>query len=199
VFRLDAKAGGGGVASRWPVDDVPRAISLNRAHNVLVTCGALGRGRIREFTTRGYLLRDVTLPDDLVTPWHAIQSESGRFIVSHGGHASLVHRVCAISSDARRTHHSHGGESGPDTGRFDVPRHLAVDSDASVFVADIVNRRVTLLSPTLEFVRHVVTPLQLRWWPYRLFLDVRRRRLYVTENDFDDGTYKSGRVVVFSV
>ena len=195
VFRLDAK----GAVARWPVTGGPRAISVNRAHNVLVTCIWSGSGDIKEFTSRGHLLREIVLPADVSIPWHAIQSASGQFIVCHGHSADPVHRVCVISSDGRRVVQSHGGQAGPGDGQYDVPRHLAVDSNESVFVVDVVNRQVTLLLPTLELVRRAVSPAQLRWWPYRLFLDARRRRLYVTENDFDDGNYTSGRVLVFTV
>ena len=195
VHRLDAR----GSIARWPVHDFPRSISVGAAHSAVVTCGFVGRGKVKEFTSRGYLLREIQLPGDVATPWHAIQTDSGQFVVCHGGHADPVHRVCTLSPDGRHVVHSHGGLSGPDTGQYDVPRHLAVDNNESVFVVDIVNRRVTLLSPTLEYVRQVVSPTQLKWSPYRLSLDVRRRRLYVTENDFDDGSYTAGRLLVFSV
>ena len=76
---------------------------------------------------------------------------------------------------------------------------MAVDSNEFVFVADIPGRRVTLLSPTLYYVREVVIPEQLKWLPYRISLDTKRRRLYVTDNEFESGQYKSARVVVFSI
>ena len=112
----------------------------------------------------------------------------------HGGLDDPVHRVCIISADGRHIVHSHGGQRGSDTGQYDIPVHLAVDNNEFVFVADLNNRRVTLLSPTLHYVRQVVSSDKLKWHPVRLYLDVQRRRLYVT-----DGKWTSGRVVVFSV
>jgi len=71
---------------------------------------------------------------------------------------------------------------------------LAVDNNEFVFVADHqYHRRVTLLSPTLDYMRQVVSSHDLKWRPYRLYLDIHRRRLYVADNDL------IGRVVVFSV
>ena len=102
--------------------------------------------------------------------------------------------MCKISSDGRHVVQSHGGQPGSDTGQYDGPIHLAVDDNEFVFVADYRNRRVTLLSPTLEYVRQVVSRDQLKWGPHRQCLDVQRRRLYVAENMFT-----AGRVVVFSV
>ena len=80
-----------------------------------------------------------------------------------------------------------------------MPAHLAVDDNEFVFVADVFNRRVTLLSPTLSYIRQVASSDKLKWRPCRLHLDVQRRRLYVVDTEVKDGKYTAGRVVVFSV
>jgi len=151
----------------------------------------------------------LTLPDDVIRPLHAVQLTSSQFIVCHGGFDDAVHRVCTISADGQETVRAHGGQPGSNTGQYNGPFHLAVDDNEYVFVADFDNCRVTILSPTLDFVRHVVSPDKLNWWtqflghfvsldklkwkPLRLHLDVQRRRLYVAS-----GRY-TGRVVVYSV
>jgi len=147
------------------------------------------------------LLRDVILPDDVTNPMHAIQLTSGQFIVCHGHRYDPVHRVCKISSDGRHIVQSRGGQPGSDTGQYNASVHLAVDGNDFVLVADFGNRRVTLLSPTLEYVRQVVSRDQSIWRSCRLCLDVQRRRLYVADNKWDDDKNKftAGRVVVFSV
>ena len=104
-----------------------------------------------------------------------------------------------MSADGRDIVHSHGGQPGSDTGQYNVPCHLAVDDNEFVFVVDLNNRRVTLLSPTLQYVCQVVSRDQLKWLPERLCLDTERRLLYVAENEWKDGEFTSGRVVVFSV
>jgi len=185
IHRLDVQ----GAATRWAVNDKPRGLSVNAAHNVLVTC--IGVRKIKEFSSHGNLLRELTLPDDVIHPWHTIQTRSGEFIVCHGYHGEAVHRVCKISADGRHIIKSHGGQRGSDIGRYDVPRHLAVDNNEFVFVVDVINRRVTLLSPTLVYIRQVVS---LKGRPDRLYLDIRRRLLYVNDNE-----YLTGRVVVFNV
>jgi len=187
IHRLDLH----GNAERWPVSDKPARLSVNANHNLIVTCRDFGK--IKEFSPRGELLRDVILPDDVTNPQHAIQLTSGQFIVCHGDSDDRVHRVCKISSDGRHVVQSHGGHRGSDTGQYDEPVHLAVDDNEFVFVVDC-NRRVTLLSPTLEYVRQVVSRDQLKCWPFRQCLDVQRRRLYVADYKFT-----AGRVVVFSV
>ena len=160
--------------------------------------------KIKEFSSHGDSLRELTLPDDVIWPQNAIQTRSGQFIVWHGGADDPVHRVCMISADGRHIIHSQGGHSGSDTGQYQVPFHLAVDDNELVFVADCVNRRVTLLSPTLEYVGQVVSRDQLKWgYPVRLCLDTQRRHLYVAvaehERNAEQRVFTSGRVAVFSV
>jgi len=193
VHRLDVQ----GAVTRWAVNDSPVGLSVNAAHNGLVTC--LTVRKIKEFSSHGDLLRELTLPDDVITPWHAIQTRSGQFIVCHGGAADPVHRVCMISADGRHIVHSHGGQSGSGTDQYDVPGHLAVDDNEFVFVADRLNRRVTLLSPTLEYVRQVVSRDQLKGEPWCLYLDTRQRLLYVAGNEYEEGKWRGGHAAVFSV
>ena len=163
---------------------------------MIVTCVAR---KVKEFSSRGVLMRTLTLSDDVINPMHTLQTRSGQFIVCHGARDDPVHRVCMVSADGRHIVHSHGGQRGSDTGQYNVPFHLAVDDNEFVFVVDLNNRRVTLLSPTLEYVRQLVSPDQLKWYPVRLYLHQQQRLLYVIENEWKDLKWISGRVVVFSV
>jgi len=190
-----------GNATKWPVSDKPHELSVNAAHNVLVTCHLVRK--IKEFSPRGDLLRDVTLPDDVINPFHAIQLTSGQFIVCHGSNlrGDPVHRVCTVSADGREIVRSHGGQPGSDTGHCNGPTYLAVDNNEFVFVADERNKRVKLLSPTLNYVRQVVSRDQVKWRPANLCLDVQKRRLYVGDDQYSHEVhgYTTGRVVVFSI
>jgi len=197
TLTLARKLGLQRTATQWPVNDKPRRLSVNKSHNVLVTCPVVRK--IKEFSSDGNLLRELTLPDDVITLWHAIQLANGEFIVCHGGEDDAVHRVCKMRADGRYIVHSHGGQWGSDTDQYNGPIHLAVDNNEFVFVVDANNRRVTLLSPTLNYIRQVVSSDKLKWYPTHLHLDVHRQRLYVTDNEWKGGEWTSGRVVVFSV
>jgi len=193
VHRLGLDGG----ATQWDVDDKLACLSVNKLHNVLVTCPFVRM--IKEFSSHGDLLREIKLPRDIIRPWHAIQLNSGEFIVCHGIIYDADHRVCKIRVDGRYIVHSHGGQRGSDVGQYDGPWHLAVDNNEFAFVADLHNRRVKLLSPTLNYVREVVSRDKLKWRPKRLHLDAGRQRLYVADNEWKHNVLKSGRVVVFSV
>jgi len=186
-----------GAVTQWPVNDRPWGLSINAAHNVMVTCPAVRK--IKEFSSHGDLLRVLILPDDVINPLHTIQSRSGQFIVCHGYGEDPINRVCVVSANGSHIVHSHGGQRGSAIGQYNIPRHLAVDDDERVYVVDVINRRVTLLSPTLNYINEVVSSDKLQWQPTRLYLDVQRRRLYVTDNEWKDGRYIAGRAVVVNV
>jgi len=192
IHKLDVQL----AVTGWAVKDSLRGLSVNAAHNVLVTCPRVRK--IKEFCSHGDLLRELTLPDDVIRPRHAIQTRSGQLIVCHGYEVGLVHRVCMISADGLHIVHSHGGQQGSDTAQYDVPCHLAVDDNEFVFVADHYNRRVTLLSPTLEYVRQVVSRDQLKGRPWSLYLDKRQRLLYVAGSESRKGVLRV-LAAVFSV
>jgi len=182
--------------TNWPVYDVLACLSVTDTHSVLVTCDEVRK--IKEFNTAGKLLRQIQLPRDVVSPWHTIQLSSGEFVVCHGRASDPLHRVCLIGSDGRVVK-SYGGPPGSGTQQMNAPVHLAVDMNGFVFVADLNNDRVLLLSPALTFVREALSREQLKWSPQRLWYDCDRRRLYVAVNEWNDGKHTAGRVVVVSV
>jgi len=182
--------------TKWPVNDKPTCISVTGTHSVLVACREVRK--IKEFSTDGKLLRQIQLPEDVVSPRHTIQLSSGEFIVCHGDLPDPVHRVCLIDSNGHVVK-SYGGPKGSSTQQMNVPVHLAVDRNGFVFVADAINHRVLLLSPALTSVREVLSRDQLEWTPLRIWLDSDIRRLYVAVNKWESGKYTAGRVVVVSV
>ena len=179
--------------TKWPVHSKPSRLSVSETHSVLVMCEDVKQ--IKEFTTRGKLLRQVQLHWSIMSLKQAIQLSSGDFIVCHGRPSDPVHRVCLVDSGGQVVK-SYGGPQGASYQQMDSPTHMAVDRNGFVFVADLNNSRVLLLSPALTYVREVVS---LEWGPRRLFLDDDRRRLYVAANKWDGDECTAGRVVVINV
>ena len=179
--------------TQWPVSDYPACLSLTYRHGVLVSCWKVGK--IKEFSTDGQLLQVLTLPQDVASPLHTIQLSSGQFVVCHGNLDDQLHRVCLIGSDGSLVK-SYGGLKGSGSRQMNVPVHMALGRNGFVFVADLNNRRVLLLSPQLTYVREVVSREQLRWKPRRVHLDADRGRLYVADNEFKAGNSTTGRIVV---
>jgi len=195
VHRLDLVLPDATV-TKWSVHDSPAGLSLTYTHGVLVSCPAVRK--IKEFSTYGQLLHVLTLPHDAATPLHSIQLSSGQYIMCHGNRDDPSHCVCQIGSDGSVVK-SFGGTPGSGSQHVNVPAHMAVDRNEFVFVVDVNNDRVLLLSPLLTYVRDVVTRKQLRWIPLRVHLDSDRWHLYVADNEYRDGKWTAGRVIVVSV
>jgi len=195
IHRLDVGLGlpAQGAATQWPVNDEPCSISVNAAHNVLVLCEAVGEYKIKEFSSHGDIVRELTLPDNIVNPWQAIQLTNGQFVVCHADAQDDDVHVSKVSPDFSRIPHSYRIQQISNRGRCQGLSHLAVDNNESVFVSEFNDRHVKLLSPTLRYIRQVVSCDQLRG-PDKLYLDTHRRRLYVA-----DIKITKGRVVVISV
>ena len=183
----------GADVTNWPVNDVPTCLSVTDTHSVLVTCREVRK--IKEFSTDGKLLREIQLPQNVMSPHHTVQLFNGQFIVCHGDLGDPVHRVCLIGSDGHVVK-SYSGQSSwfSRSHQINTPTHLAVDENGFVFVADSNHKQVLLLSPELTYVRDAVSRDQLKWGAARLFLDAQRRELYVS-----DSVFWLGRVIVVSV
>jgi len=109
-----------------------------------------------EFDAVGDELRRVQLPDDMA-PWHAVESPTGTFIVSHYN-IQLGHgRLSEVNT---------GGEvlrqfSGSHLPSLGFTPHFAVDSHGNILVLDRYNRRILLLDAQLRLRRVVVDADQL--------------------------------------
>ena len=169
-----------GNATCWLTDDVPNGISVtNNTGNVIVTCNETRK--LKEYTTHGNMLREVRLQEDLIRPWHAVQSSDGKFIVCHGWTSDEWNRVCVIGADGRMTRRHYGRHPGP-AGNGLV--RLSVDMQDNILVADFNNARVLLLSPLLTDVRELVSQRDVsgEFKPGRLCLDESCGRLFVADS-----------------
>jgi len=159
------------ITSKWTVGAPPRGLSVTPGGNLLVTCHCSDK-MLELSADNGQCVREITLQSDIENLWHGVQLTTGQYVVCHR------HRVCIVDDDGRVTR-SYGGQYGSDVGQLNLPRHVAVDEDSQfIYVADLCNDRVVLLSPTLEFVRYVSEELSL---PHRLHLNHTTRRLYVAQ------------------
>jgi len=160
--------------SKWPVPVKPCGLSVTPSCNLLVTCAC--RGEINTLVElsadSGECVREIELQSDIKYPEHSVQLTTGDFVVCHGAGTSL-HRVCVVGEDGKITH-SYGGRHGSKVGQMDYPSYLDKETQY-IFVADYLNGRVVLLSPTLEFVRYVIEGLS---EPRRLHFHEATQRLF---------------------
>jgi hypothetical protein len=65
-----------------------------------------------------------------------------------------------------------------------------------ILVADLNNDRIVMLSPTLSFIKTVVSGLEK---PLRMWFDEQTGRLFVADNKWEDKKWVSGHLKVFRV
>jgi len=158
----------------WLLSFEPFRLSVSPNGNLLVACRY--PEQLFELSAEsGKQVRAIALQEDIEYVRHGVQLANGQFVVCHAYFDSL-HRVCMVDDDGRVTR-SYGGTEGSGDGQLRCPCHLAVDEDSQlIFVADQLNDRVVVLSPTLQFVRYISEGIRL---PHRLYSDQKTRRMYV--------------------
>jgi len=166
--------------SKWSVPGKPLGLSVTPSGNLLVTCQYPNK-LVELSVDSGECVRQIALQSDIKCPWHSVQLTTGQFVVCHGWSHSDLHQVCVVGDDGKVTRY-YGGQPGSDVGQLNGPCHLAVDKDSQfIFVADHLNNRVVLLSPTLEFVRYI-EGLSVLSYPWRLYFHQATRRLFVSQS-----------------
>ena len=177
--------------TQWPVNDKPQGISVKSVHNVLVTCREVSK--IKEFTFEGNLVRVITLQNDIKNPFHTIELTPDTYVVCHGVPGDQLHRVCIVDS-VGHVRQSYGGMKRSDEVHLNTPERLALSDN--IYVSDINNDRVLILSRTLSHIGEVLSDLRV---PSRIWFDEQTARLYVADNTWDNGKYVSGCVKVYKV
>jgi len=112
---------------------------------------SLDTRQLIQFNAVGDELRRVQLPDDM-EPWHAVESPTGTFIVSHDKYQLDQHHVSEVNTGGKVLRQF----SGSYLSSLDVAPRIAVDSHGNILVADRINRRILLLDAQLTLRRVVV-------------------------------------------
>ena len=108
-------------------------------------------------------LRRVPLPDD-VNPWHAVESPTATFIVSHRNtELSRInilleqYQISEVNADGEFLRRFKGSRVSP----LGLSRHIAIDSHGNVIVSDSGNRCILLLDAQLTLRRVIMDKHQL--------------------------------------
>jgi len=115
-----------------------------------------GSNQLTQFDSFGDELRRIDLPDDM-EPFHAVQSPTGTFIVSHFNTPLKQCHVSEVDTGGQVLRQFSGSRLLP----LGFTRHIAVDSQGNVFVADWETGRILLLDSELVLRRVVIDEHQL--------------------------------------
>ena len=183
IHRVDLS--GSNAVNTWSVATTPVGLSLNKAHNVVVTCQVVNK--LQEYTTYGTLVGEISLQQTGVThPWHAVQLSTGNYVVSFTSQAAGV--VIVVGVDGQVIHRC--DQSTSNVMQTSNLRSLAVTKNNDILVADLSNRIVSINSSLSSIEALALSVDGGIKQPIGLYLDESRRRLYVSEGS---GT----RVLVF--
>ena len=184
VHRVDLL--GSNAVKKWSVAGRPRGLSVNIAHNLVVTCD--GANKLQEYTTHGSLVREICLQAGATAPWHAIQLSNGDYVVSQWSSPGVVSEVGVDGQVV----HSYGQSQTSDVGPMQSPSSLAVTKNDNILVADDGNNRILSINRSADCVQELALSVDGGMQePHGLCLDESLGRLYVGE---DGGQH---RVLVF--
>jgi len=175
IHRVDLP--GSSAVKQWSVASHPAGLSVNKEHNVVVACE--GADKLQEYTTHGTLVREISLQQVGVSnPWHAVQLSTGDYVVSDGISPGAVIVVGVDGQVVCSYDQSQASNVGPMSG----PASLAVTKNDNILVADHGNNRIISSDSSLSSAHELVLPVDNGMqWPFGLFLDELRKRIYVGE------------------
>ena len=161
---------------KWSVASYPYGLSVNIAHNLVVTC--YGANKLQEYTTHGSLVREICLQAGMTQPWHAIQLSTGDYVVSQHTSPGVV----SVVGVDRQVVHSYGESEASDGGQMKNPTSLAVTKNDNILVADSGNNRILSINRSTDCVQELAVSVDggIKC-PFGLCLDESRGRLYVGE------------------
>jgi len=139
----------------------PRTLSVTSTR-LLVTSHATNQ--LIQLDSLGDELRRVQLSDSTV-PWHAVESPTTTFIVSHSYKHLNHHQISEVNTDGQVLRQL----TGSCLSSLGSSTHIAIDSHGNVFVADYDKRRILLLDAQLRLRRLIIDEHQLNYQePQRL-------------------------------
>jgi len=139
----------------------PTSLSVTSTR-LLVT--SLDTKQLVQLDSRCDELRRVQLPDHM-EPWHAVESPTATFIVSHKNTQLKQYQISEVNMDGQVLRHFTGSRLSP----LGLTEHISINSHGNVFVADNHNGRILLLSAQLKLRRVIIDEHQLNYKePWRL-------------------------------
>jgi len=116
--------------------------------------------RLLQLDAGGDELRRVQLPDDM-TPWHAVESPTGTFIISYSNSQLKRDQVSEVNTDGKVLRQFTGSR----LSSLGWTQHVAIDSHGNIFLADYTNHHILLLDAQLKLRRVIVDQHQLNYKP----------------------------------
>jgi sugar lactone lactonase YvrE len=171
IHRVDVM--GNVAAIQWSVGAQPYGLSLNSVRNVLVAC--YNANTIREYSTQGTLVKQISLQSNITNPTHVIQLNNAQYGVIHQG---TYHRYCVVDVNGQLVK-SYGNIPGSADGQLYSPFGLTVDRQGYVFIAG-QNNKIVVLDPAELTAKQLSIEGGFNF-PYCIHIDKTHGRMYIGE------------------
>ena len=134
--------------SRWEVDGAPDRMSISSSDVLVVHVLRDDRWYLNLYRSSDVMLiESIPLPTEIHALDHALQLSNGNFIISLSMNDDQdVFLISELSVDGRKFIRSFDPRSFASIGLDGwIPRHLSIDEDGNIFIADLNKDRVVLL------------------------------------------------------
>lgn len=166
----------GTLSMKWKTGRNFGRLSVTHDFNVLMAVNF--NRKLVEYNPDGTRLKEIQLAND-IRPISALKINSNYYIVSHGGKKEPLQGVSQVDSDGNVLRRF-GNTKGSANDQLDTPVHLIMNDD-SIWVADSQNRRVVVLSTTLEYQSTLLSEEDALILPVRICLDHVNRRFLLSD------------------
>jgi len=129
----------------------PFTISISANGDIVL---AQNPSSIYVYNLEGIRIVTVQIKEDIQDIQHAVRTQAGEFIVSHGNKESEDRKISLISSDGD-TIQKYTDNCEKQLGPLNQPSHIAIGEAGSVYVADVGDNKIIVLNEYLS-PNHVV-------------------------------------------
>ena len=134
---------------------------------------------LKEFTADGGLIREIDVCQTATSPLHSVQLNNDQFLVSSDSGALRLY----VIGEYGQLVQSYSGPIGSAVGQVQDLYHLIIDKQGFIAAVNSSNNNVLLFSPSLTYVRELISSnKRLPTRPVRMHFDEKRRLLFVVGN-----------------
>lgn len=191
----------GTVETRWISENEKGRLSITKESHVIVA--ESWYNTIKEYSSHGQLIRRFVTGRQKLHLWHAIKLSNGNFVASFGDSQDDLQDVCILDDQGQEMHSFTKTSAFPLNRPMAVPRTLAVDDFGNIYVADLYNGRIIVLTSELQLkcVLNATNAGDILMGPLRICLHELNdmRQLLVADSKKENKKWVNGKVLIIDI
>ena len=191
----------GRVDTRWISENEKGRLSIIKESHIIAA--ESWYNTIKEYSSYGQLIRRFETSRQKLHLWHAIKLLNGYFVASFGDSQDDLQDVCVLDDQGQEIHSFAKTSALSITPPMAVPRTLAVDDNGNIYVADLYNGRIIVLTSELHVKGELKTTKtgDILKGPLRMFLHELSdtRQLLVADSRKENKKWVDGKIVIIDI